>query len=460
MECLENNDVYYEGEIINMLGSKKRKNIYAEESARNEEPNEKVKIDDLLIIIENLDKKIDKLSSDSLENRETSIPTKNDNEKNNRFLNFFNSHPFGMSVVASIIATLILSLISIIINKYILFPSIVNSRLDFIETKLEDFDYNDLTKRIDRLEINVATIANVTDINLYSDLEYTDDFISKLFVKSETVENKYYSSEPPCQNNDIIAISIKTGDEYTKEQLAGEKLLIPYTYNGQEVLFYGQYNENNNWDQDCLINVYENDKLVLISETVYDNGIPTSSKQVFPSKTKDGANVWSITDRKYEKDFNNGKTWNYFRLKEFSKTFEFNNAEIDDILNVSDFKDDIKSFSLLEGYYYGKVQNGKYNDDEKNVSYMVKNDNNGFVRTVYIGNFKDGDFDDTTGKAEEIVYDGTVNKYFYYIGKFENGERENDDNLKYIDWEDIDRIIKSCDFDDCDLNWHDTKDAN
>lgn len=448
---------------------KKKKN--QKEDLEKHKSSEQDKLNDLLTTIENkivnLEEKVEFFSKEKSE--KNSIPSnetiKDDSdEKNKKLLNYFNTHPFRMSVVASIIASLILNSINTFYNNYILFPSKVNSQLTTIQTTLSQSSSDDLSeviKRIDKLEINVATIANVAAINLYSDLKYTDDFISELSAKSETVKNEYYSSEPPCQNSDIIAINIKSGDKYTKEQLAGSKLLIPYTYNEQEVLFYGQYDKNNHWDQDCIINVYENDKLVLIAETEYKNGIPTSSKQVFPSKTKDGANVWSITDRKYEEDFNYGKTWNYFKFNEWSKTFEFENADIDDMINVTDFKDDIKVFSLLEGYYYGKIQNGKYNDDDKNVSYMVKNDDNGFVRTVYIGDFKDGDFYDQTGEAEEIVFDGSVNKYFYYIGKFKDGKRENDDNLKYITQEDIDRIIKPCDFDDCDLNWHDTiKDTN
>lgn len=443
MSIQKSTETYYEGEIINMFDFSKKKSTY----------NESVKMEDLLLKIENINKKIDQISSDSSEEKRKD----NSSSDNNKEL-----RSFKMSVVASIIATLLINSGTILVNNFIVLPLKINETLNSIESKLDDSQNpNDddfetrIEERISKLEVNVATIANVAGVYLYSDLEYTDDFISQLSSKTETVELEYYSSAPPCKNSDVIAIDSKSGDEYTKEQLAGEKLLIPYTYNGQEVLFYGQYSESNNWDQDCIINVYEDNKLILISETIYNNGIPSSSKQAFPSHNKEGINVWSITDRHYNNDYNYGETWNYFKFNEHLKTFEFENAEIDDIIYVSDFENDIKTYSALEGYYFGKVKDGTYTDDEEYKSYMVKYDENGFIRTLYIGNFENGDFHDNTGKAEEIVYDGSVNKYFHYIGTFTDGHRDGD-NLNYVTQEKIDKIIEPYVF-NCELNWYDTE---
>lgn len=308
----------------------------------------------------------------------------------------------------------------------------------------------------------------MTGVYLYADLEYTDNFLGKLSARTETVENEYYSSAPPCEDNEIIAINNKSGEEFTKNQLVGEKLLIPYTYNGQEVLFYGQYNENNNWDQDCIINVYENDKLVLISETEYNNGIPSFSKQVFPSITKEKINVWSITDREYNENYSNGETWNYFKVNECTKSFKLEDVKIEDILYVSQFENNMKTFSLLEGYYKGKIRDSTYNDEDKNEdndgnnnkSYMIKYDENGYIRTFYIGDFKDGDFNDQTGEAIEIVFDtyNNINKYFKYEGTFTDGERDTDvPPDSYIDQDEINDIIKDLNIDSLLLNWYITK---
>lgn len=90
---------------------------------------------------------------------------------------------------------------------------------------------------------------------------------------------------------------------------------------------------------------------------------------------------------------------------------------------------------------------------------MVKNDENGYIRTLYIGNFENGDFHDQTGNAEEIVYDGSVNKYFCYTGTFTDGDRDIED-LNYITQDEINEIIEPYDF-NCELNWYDmTKDTN
>lgn len=467
---------FNKGKIIDMAIFQKNKSIYNErlKSGESNEFNKSVKSDDLLLEIENLNKKLDMIylnhsNEKDIENSDPSCPKTGDTNKNNGiFSNFYDTHPFKASIVASIIATIIISICGIIFNNYILFPYRINSRFDSIEATLKDFktqnskkinetdtSESEILKRLSRLEVNVATIANMTGVNLYSNLQFTDSFISELATKSESVEDKYYASTPPCQGKDIIALNIESGEEYTKEQLSGQKLLIPYISNGQEVIFYGQYDDNYNWDKDCTINVYENDKLILISETVYKNGTPLSSKLIYTYETKGNKNVWCITNREYDEKFNNiDETWYYFKVNEYPKTFDFENANIDDLLYVSQFKNDIKNSSSLEGYYCDKI----VDDDKK--SYMIKNDENGFIRTLYIGKFEDGDLHDRTGAAIEIVFDESVNKYFCYTGKFKEGNRDSNNELNYKTQDEINEIIKPYEF-NCELNWYDTtKDTN
>lgn len=73
----------------------------------------------------------------------------------------------------------------------------------------------------------------------------------------------------------------------------------------------------------------------------------------------------------------------------------------------------------------------------------MKNDQNGFVRTIYIGNFTNSNFDDS-GNAEEIVYYESVNKYFHYVGSFTEGSQDNNNNnaLTYITQKEINKIIE------------------
>ena len=133
---------------------------------------------------------------------------------------------------------------------------------------------------------------------------------------------------------------------------------------------------------------------------------------------------------------------------------------IDDLLYVSQFENDIKKFSSLEGYYRDKKVKDIKTDEEKIISYMIKNNEDGIIRTFYKGEFIDGDFYDQTGSAIEIVFDESVKKYFCYVGTFKKGDRDSDNNLEYKSQDEINEIIKPYEF-NCELNWYDTtKDIN
>lgn len=462
----------YEGKPIDMYSSQGKKITYNQKS-KNKEANkthEKVTTDDLKLEIASINEKLDQIYSNQPDEKKennyeiTNIRTENVDKKRKKLSSYCEANPFKTSVAASIVASIIITIASMVFNNYLLRPyNNINSRFDSIETTINDIRTSktkmvnstdnfksDILERIDRLETNVANIAYKTGIDICSNLEYTDSFISELAIKSESIENKYYANEPPCKSQDIIAIDRTNGNKYTKKQLIQEKLLIPYTSNGQEILFYGQYDDNYNWDKDCTINVYENNKLILISETEYSNGTPLSSNLMYPYKTKDNKNVWCITNREYDKDKNNiDETWYYFNNNEYEKNFDLKNAKIDDLLYVSQLENEIKDTSPLEGYYRDKVDN----NDKK--SYMVKNNENGFIRTLYIGKFKNGDFYDQTGSAIEIVFDESVKKYFCYVGTFIKGDRDSDNNLEYKTQDEINEIIKPYEF-NCELNWYDT----
>ena len=78
----------------------------------------------------------------------------------------------------------------------------------------------------------------------------------------------------------------------------------------------------------------------------------------------------------------------------------------------------------------------------------------GSIKTLYVGNFRNGQFHDNTGNAWMIGKDGIDKPYCYYCGPFVRGEAKLDPKL----WEDgitqerIDEIIEGCSF-DCPLKW-------
>lgn len=324
--------------------------------------------------------------------------------------------------------------------------STLESRINSLEISMTNFE-----ERLEKLEKN----ENHTVINniISKNLRPAKDGIIEI---QGSVEVACLLAKPSWNKSEILAINKETNDTYTAEDLKNEKILLPYKTGDQEVLFYGQYDDGYNWDKDCTINVYENDELILISETLYKNGTPLSSKLIYPYETKEKTNVWCITNRKYDKKFNNiDETWNYFKINEYPKTFDFENAEINDLLYVSQLENEIKNSSSLEGYYRDKKVKDIKTNEEKIVSYMIKNNEDGFIRTLYIGEFENGDFQDQTGNAKEIVFDETVNKYFYYTGTFTKGRRDSDNNLEYKTQDEINKIIKPYKF-NCELNWYDT----
>lgn len=354
--------------------------------------------------------------------------------------------------IGEISTNIITSVISTLVVTFILY-----SFAGIKEILLLPREFKDLKAQVESLQnenkdpLNVPNADTININNYYGkELRFTNE--AKIEIVQESPEYACLLTRPMWQSNDIIAEDVETGEKYTAEQLVNERILLPYMINNQENYFYGQFNENNQWDGNCIINTYSNDKLVLIMEAEYDNGVLVSYKQVMQGMSKAGK-VWSIADRVHHETYNSGETWNYM-YEECLKEFGFEDVSEEDILSVDDFELDIKRTSLLEGYYYGNTSEGFYND-KTDTAYIIKFSDDGYIRTLYKGRFKNGNFDDNTGNAWEIVFDSSnsINRYFYYEGKFENGTRENNKELDYISQEEIDKIISGITF-NCELKWY------
>ena len=120
--------------------------------------------------------------------------------------------------------------------------------------------------------------------------------VSKLNYSTTDLESGY-SSGPLLKANGIVGSDSKTGKKYKTKNLINKKILVPYTENGQEVYFLGQYNENYHWDGNCTINVYKKNKLVLITNANYDDGELKNYRQVLEGTN----NTWIVSNRKSHK---------------------------------------------------------------------------------------------------------------------------------------------------------------
>lgn len=265
-----------------------------------------------------------------------------------------------------------------------------------------------LTGRIDKLYDSIYLVPYLQPTSVFSE-KISDDY-SRIYDVLEKDEGLGTAT--------LVAYDYRTGEKYSVERLADQKLLLPYTNNGQEIVFYGQFNENGQWDGECTLNVYVNDELILITDAKYKDGALLESKQVFFYELKSGEDVWAYSERKRENGVGIGDTFLYEWTGGYEKDFELDDATVEDVLYADEF---ITSLSpRLKGYYYGNTSNNLFNDDSGDA-YMVYFFEDGTVRLLYSGNFKDGTFEDNTGNAWYIVKENNTD-YMYYKGQFRNGK--------------------------------------
>lgn len=219
----------------------------------------------------------------------------------------------------------------------------------------------------------------------------------------------------------LVAYSIISREEFTVEQVADQRVLLPYMDGAKEVYFYGQLSATGAWDGKCIINIYENGKLTFIKEALYNNGSTLSSKQVFSYTFKPGVDVWAISNRISYEDHSEGETRIYKWEKDYMQTFEMDDVAAKDIVDVDTFQAGLNP--TLYAYYHGNTSDGFFNDKTGNA-YMVHFFDSGAVRLLYVGNFEDGYFNDTTGNAWYIVKDEGTD-YMYCKGHFKDNKLVN-----------------------------------
>lgn len=392
--------------------------------------------------------------------------------KDKTLLKFFNKHPLITGILGSLLASGITSVVTI----YFSIPKAIST----MELKI-----NALTESQSNLESNMsdlhidATVASLqTNIeNINTQIKRLDDSLANLnsamysIVNSinERVDNllsvqkikpldevasifttSYIASSdmhllntPVWNSSDDIAINVETQEKFSAEELANHKLLFRYTDGNEESFFYGQFNENNQWDGNCIINTYSNNNLTMIMDAVYDNGRLYSYKQVIPSTKND---VWYVSKRKNEGAWNSGETWTYFKKEDVNKSFTNSSISAENILDLESFISLVK-INGLEGYYCGNTSNGFFNDDTGNA-FLIKYNTDGLVRYFYHGKILNGQAHDMTEGANswEIAWGYDNDGYYFYQGRFDSTKDKNkidlgDKDPNKISLEEIHNII-------------------
>lgn len=252
-----------------------------------------------------------------------------------------------------------------------------------------------------------------------------DNVATKTLINgvSSIIHTDTLKDDTALWDSDTILFKEKDGQKSLAKEVSGNKLLFSYTDadDGSVVYFYGQFSKDNKWDGNCLINVYKNNKLRLITDAIYDNGTLTSYKQVLSSSNAAGRGVWLISKRDCNHNINSGDTWSYYSDKDILQNFTQDSFNASDFLNVSNFKNNLNTD--LEGFYHGDTSKGSYNDNS-GKAYLIKFAKDGTVRMFYMGGFVNGNLVDNTGNAWEIARNENAldSKYVLKEGYFVDGD--------------------------------------
>lgn len=308
----------------------------------------------------------------------------------------------------------------------------LDGRVDSLNEKI-----NSLDNKIDNVEEKLSGSIDTVDdsvSHLRDDMEKLSNRVSKLEGRIESYEvgqaSKGLFGNMNCvavgENSSLISTSDAiirrdSNEKVTAENLVGKKLLLNYENNGFQNVFYGQFNKNNHWDGECIINSYKNGELDFMADAIYDDGILISYKQVFRKKeTK--VKVWVVSIRNHDSKANHGESWEYKREKEIKQDFQLSMVALDDVVWPSMF---ISSKQTPLAYYNGDTNNGEYND-ESGDAYLIKYAGDGTISMLYKGFFVNGKPEDTEkGDSWEIIWNG-VDAYNYFKGKFHKGAKCSD----------------------------------
>lgn len=277
---------------------------------------------------------------------------------------------------------------------------------------------DDLKDSVEHLDSRLDNLYSVLfkNLNLKASEEYTKQLAAGMGSKDSMPQD----TAPTIAH--VVACT-DDGTEYTSDELADINLVLPYRDGEKNGYFYGRFNENNHWDGNCIVNIYQQGKLELITDANYEDGRLRYCRQVFPDTTTNGQPIWVISNRIVEGNTSHGETWHFFRNDDFFEIQEPKSVGANDIISVDQFNESLHSgHSGVEGYYSGIVSDGKFNDTS-GKAYMIKYFEDGLIRTLYVGAFKDGLFHDESGNAWMIgKVKNTQESYAYYKGPFRNGQ--------------------------------------
>lgn len=362
-----------------------------------------------------------------IEREITTMPKK---EKNQWFVSI------ACSMIASLIVYFAIQLpmeanLSNAIDKYFTDNNlIVLSKADTVEANPEMTNFNssgntqtNANASNGGTSIGEAGTMTVNNYNYY--YNYSKNDALKKMARS------YLWSVTEDGNAVEVGSDVVSGETDTAmEELRNQRVLMVYEWAGAEYYFLGQFDDNGQWNGDCILNVYMDGILRVITEGRFDSGIMVSRLQVY----NQNSGSWVLSDRKVEEDGSlSGESWSYPYLS-YPQGFESEKVTEQDIKTYGDFERWLKEEGLIYNKYYSgnvsysdSVSGITYNDNTGKAYYAIYFDN-GKIRTLYVGRFRDGEFEDDTGEAFWIskkTIEQTV--YVYFKGRFAAGNPVEED---------------------------------
>lgn len=329
------------------------------------------------------------------------------------------------------------------ISGFLKLPSEVSNLTQTVDNHIDDYNKEkvNINNRIDQL-YNISKSNGNLDVTINLDSDLLDNYIDSTSYTKDELEDR-----PPFSPYSVILE--KDEEQFTAMDLVGQRILIPYKENGQEVFFCGQYDDTIQWTGECLINVYKNNKLIISTLAIYNNGERIEYEQIFHENGE-----WIYSRRITNGNNNSGDTWKYIKTKDYTQEILFENPDENKMVMPSALKDNLNE--KLVSRYHGDTSNGKYNDDTGNA-YLIKFSYDGTVKTLYHGRFKDGEFHDDSKRAWYITRnDKTNTSYMYYMGVFEKGKVFTDKRCIYfenpINRETFNRLLSGTNY-DCAMIW-------
>lgn len=396
----------------------------------------------------------------------TFMGTTTDKEKisiKERLNNWHKDHTFMSSVLASITASAILGVIGYVfaIRTVENLTTYIDTKIDGVYIALGNINQNNSnnTDNSNNNNSNNDNSNNSGTINNYyyynkNDIDpYFENIVKETF-SSDTNVFLYSANSQFLDSSQTVATNTSTGQIYTVGDLQNQTIAFNYAENGQDIFFKGQFDENGYWDGNCIINRYQDGKLIMVMDAIYNSGTLISYEQVFTYRKPSGYYVWAIANREIKGDIKDGYTWTYYKYDDYLQKFDTNLVQSSDIINIKEFKTEVELFP--EGYYSGYTRDGYYDDETGGallIKYfepgVIKNTNNiSVIRTFYQGKIVNGQFDDD-GIAWYITREKDTD-YMYYIGSFHEGNTSDPvtkDNFKNnLTHEQIDEYLKQYGF--------------